>query len=179
MKLEDFGLSAERGYLSSYEIDAIELPEGFDEMLDAAAQLSDIMTTGRSAALAAPGRSSRYGRFPRPSDRRAGTHRDGALQLPCAGLCLGRGRCADDAARKPCHPDRCHRRPSRPAAVAPLFGLCARQLVPARQIGRDHPRQYRHVPEFLRRAGRELVRAGPRRDRSDRRARARTGDRAG
>lgn len=47
MKLEDFGLSAERGYLSSYEIDAIELPEGFDEMLDAAAQLSDIMTTGR------------------------------------------------------------------------------------------------------------------------------------
>ncbi len=48
MKLEDFGLSAERGYLSSYEIDAIELPEGFDEMLDAAAQLSDIMTTGRA-----------------------------------------------------------------------------------------------------------------------------------
>jgi indoleamine 2,3-dioxygenase len=48
MKLEDFGLSAERGYLSSYEIDAIELPEGFDEMLDAGAQLSDIMTTGRA-----------------------------------------------------------------------------------------------------------------------------------
>lgn len=47
MKLEDFGLSAERGYLSSYEIDVIDLPEGFDEMLDAAAQLSDIMTTGR------------------------------------------------------------------------------------------------------------------------------------
>lgn len=48
MKLEDFGLSAERGYLSSYEIDAVELPEGFDEMLDASAQLSDIMTTGRA-----------------------------------------------------------------------------------------------------------------------------------
>jgi indoleamine 2,3-dioxygenase len=48
MKLEDFGLSAERGYLSSYEIDAVELPEGFDEMLDAAAQLSGIMTTGRA-----------------------------------------------------------------------------------------------------------------------------------
>lgn len=48
MKLEDFGLSAERGYLSSYEIDSIELPEGFDEMLDASAQLSDIMTTGRA-----------------------------------------------------------------------------------------------------------------------------------
>jgi indoleamine 2,3-dioxygenase len=48
MKLEDFGLSAERGYLSSYEIDSVELPDGFDEMLDAAAQLSDIMTTGRA-----------------------------------------------------------------------------------------------------------------------------------
>jgi indoleamine 2,3-dioxygenase len=48
MKLEDFGLSAERGYLSSYEIDEIELPEGFDEMLDASAQLSDILTTGRT-----------------------------------------------------------------------------------------------------------------------------------
>ncbi len=48
MKLEDFGLSAERGYLSSYEIDSIELPAGFDEMLDAAAQLSGILTTGRT-----------------------------------------------------------------------------------------------------------------------------------
>lgn len=48
MKLQDFGLSAERGYLSSYEIDEIELPQGFDEMLDASAQLSDIMTTGRT-----------------------------------------------------------------------------------------------------------------------------------
>jgi indoleamine 2,3-dioxygenase len=46
MKLADFGLSAERGYLSSYEIDTIELPQGFDEMLDASAQLSDILTTG-------------------------------------------------------------------------------------------------------------------------------------
>ncbi|MBK8373868.1 MAG: indoleamine 2,3-dioxygenase [Sphingomonadales bacterium] len=47
MKLEDFGLSAERGYLSTYEIDEIALPDGFDEMLDAAAQLSDIITSGR------------------------------------------------------------------------------------------------------------------------------------
>jgi indoleamine 2,3-dioxygenase len=47
MKLEDFGLSAARGYLSAHEIDEISLPEGFDEMLDAAAQLSDIITTGR------------------------------------------------------------------------------------------------------------------------------------
>lgn len=48
MKLEDFGLSAERGYLSSYEIDEITLPDGFDEMLDAASQLSAILTTGRT-----------------------------------------------------------------------------------------------------------------------------------
>lgn len=47
MKLEDFGLSAERGFLSSYEIDAIELPQGFDEMLDAAASLSGLITSGR------------------------------------------------------------------------------------------------------------------------------------
>lgn len=48
MKLEDFGLSAERGYLSSYEIDDVTLPEGFDEVLDASAQLSDLMTSGRT-----------------------------------------------------------------------------------------------------------------------------------
>lgn len=48
MTLEDFGLSAARGYLSAHEIDEIELPAGFDEMLDAAAQLSDIITTGRT-----------------------------------------------------------------------------------------------------------------------------------
>jgi indoleamine 2,3-dioxygenase len=48
MKLEDFSLSAERGYLSSYEIDDITLPEGFDEVLDASAQLSALMTSGRT-----------------------------------------------------------------------------------------------------------------------------------
>ena len=48
MKLEDFGLSAERGYLSSYEIDDVTLPDGFDEVLDASAQLSDLMTSGRT-----------------------------------------------------------------------------------------------------------------------------------
>ena len=48
MKLEDFGLTAERGYLSTYEIDTVSLPDGFDEMLDAAASLSAIVTTGRT-----------------------------------------------------------------------------------------------------------------------------------
>ena len=46
MNMLDFGLSAERGYLSSYEIDEITLPEGFDEVLDASSQLSALMTSG-------------------------------------------------------------------------------------------------------------------------------------
>lgn len=48
MILEDFGLSAERGYLSTHEIDTIQLPDGFDEMLNAAASLSDLITSGRA-----------------------------------------------------------------------------------------------------------------------------------
>ncbi len=48
MNLEDFGLCAARGYLSSHEIDEISLPDGFDEMLDAAANLSAIITSGRT-----------------------------------------------------------------------------------------------------------------------------------
>ena len=48
MNLQDFGLSAERGYLSSYEIDEITLPDSFDDVLDASAQLSAIMTSGRA-----------------------------------------------------------------------------------------------------------------------------------
>lgn len=46
--LEAHGLTAGRGYLSTYEIDEIVLPDGFDEMLDAAARLSDIITSGRA-----------------------------------------------------------------------------------------------------------------------------------
>lgn len=47
MDLKDFGLSAERGYLSSYEIDEIALPDSFDAALAAASQLSALMTSGR------------------------------------------------------------------------------------------------------------------------------------
>lgn len=47
MNLRDFGLSAERGYLSPYEIDDIILPDCFDAALDAASQLSALMTSGR------------------------------------------------------------------------------------------------------------------------------------
>lgn len=47
MELKDYGMSRERGYLSHYEIDAIELPERFDAVLEAASNLSALITTGR------------------------------------------------------------------------------------------------------------------------------------
>ncbi len=47
MELQDYGMSRERGYLSHYEIDAVELPERFDAMLEAASNLSALLTTGR------------------------------------------------------------------------------------------------------------------------------------
>lgn len=47
MELSDYGMSRERGYLSPYEIDAIELPEQFDPILEAASNLSALLTTGR------------------------------------------------------------------------------------------------------------------------------------
>ena len=45
--LHHYGLSAERGYLSQHEIDAIALPEMFDEIEDAAAMLPALISTGR------------------------------------------------------------------------------------------------------------------------------------
>ena len=47
MKLEDFGLSAERGYLSSYEIDDVTLPDGFDEVLVREWQPGQVLDTHR------------------------------------------------------------------------------------------------------------------------------------
>ena len=47
MELSDYGMSRERGYLSPYEIDAVELPERFDAVLEAASNLSALLTTGR------------------------------------------------------------------------------------------------------------------------------------
>ena len=47
MELSDYGMSRTRGYLSQYEIDAIELPERFDTVLGAASNLSALITTGR------------------------------------------------------------------------------------------------------------------------------------
>ena len=47
MKLSDYGLSRERGYLSHYEIDSITLPAQFDPIVDAAGRLSDLLTSGQ------------------------------------------------------------------------------------------------------------------------------------
>ena len=47
MKLSDYAMSRERGFLSSYEIDSVVLPPAFDEVRKASANLSGLITTGR------------------------------------------------------------------------------------------------------------------------------------
>ena len=47
MELKDYGMSRERGFLSHYEIDSIALPGQFAPVLEAAGQLSALLTTGR------------------------------------------------------------------------------------------------------------------------------------
>jgi len=47
MELSDYGMSRERGFLSHYEIDEITLPALFDEVKQAAGNLSGLLSTGR------------------------------------------------------------------------------------------------------------------------------------
>jgi indoleamine 2,3-dioxygenase len=47
MELSDYGMSRQRGFLSHYEIDQVELPDVFDPVLEAASNLSALITTGR------------------------------------------------------------------------------------------------------------------------------------
>ena len=47
MELSNYGMSRERGYLSHYEIDTITLPSQFDPIVQAAGNLSALLTTGR------------------------------------------------------------------------------------------------------------------------------------
>lgn len=47
MELKDYGMSRARGFLSHYEIDEITLPAPFDAIVEAAANLSGLLTTGR------------------------------------------------------------------------------------------------------------------------------------
>ena len=48
MELKDYGMSRERGYLSHYEIDEISLPTQFAPILEAAGNLSGLLSTGRA-----------------------------------------------------------------------------------------------------------------------------------
>lgn len=47
MELQDYGLSRERGYLSHYEIDEITLPGQFSAVVEAADNLSSLLSSGR------------------------------------------------------------------------------------------------------------------------------------
>ncbi|WP_340587709.1 indoleamine 2,3-dioxygenase [Erythrobacter alti] len=47
MELKNYAMSRERGYLSHYEIDEITLPSLFSSVLEAAGNLSGLMSTGR------------------------------------------------------------------------------------------------------------------------------------
>ncbi|HYD24317.1 MAG TPA: indoleamine 2,3-dioxygenase [Croceibacterium sp.] len=47
MRLSDYGMSRERGFLSPYEIDEVFLPTRFDAVVDTAERLTDLLTTGR------------------------------------------------------------------------------------------------------------------------------------
>lgn len=47
MELSTYGMSRERGYLSHYEIDSITLPGEFAPVVEAAGNLSALLTTGR------------------------------------------------------------------------------------------------------------------------------------
>jgi indoleamine 2,3-dioxygenase len=47
MELSDYGMSRTRGFLSHYEIDEIVLPSLFDEVKEAAGNLSGLLSTGR------------------------------------------------------------------------------------------------------------------------------------
>ena len=47
MEIKDYGLSRERGYLSHYEIDEITLPSCFEGVMQAAGNLSGLISSGR------------------------------------------------------------------------------------------------------------------------------------
>ena len=46
MQLQDYGMSRERGFLSSFEVDEVFLPTRFDPILDATDNLSGLITSG-------------------------------------------------------------------------------------------------------------------------------------
>ena len=72
MRLSDYGMSRERGFLSPYEIDEVFLPTWFDPVVDTAERLTDLLSTGRVRHwLDAPARAGhrQVGARPRPRSR--------------------------------------------------------------------------------------------------------------
>ena len=47
MRLSEYGMSRERGFLSPYEIDEVFMPTRFDAVIDTAERLSDLLSSGR------------------------------------------------------------------------------------------------------------------------------------
>jgi indoleamine 2,3-dioxygenase len=47
MRLSDYGMSRERGFLSPYEIDDVFVPTWFDPVIETAERLGDLLSTGR------------------------------------------------------------------------------------------------------------------------------------
>ncbi|WP_114519951.1 indoleamine 2,3-dioxygenase [Altererythrobacter sp. ZODW24] len=47
MEMKHYGMSRERGFLSHYEIDEVTLPQRFDEIVQAAGNLSGLLSSGR------------------------------------------------------------------------------------------------------------------------------------
>ncbi len=45
MKLSDYGLSRERGYLSTFELDEVTLPAQFDPIVEAAERLASLISS--------------------------------------------------------------------------------------------------------------------------------------
>ena len=59
MNLSDYGMSASCGYLSSFELPDVGLPDMFAPVVDAAENLSALMTSGRVRTLLAEGSTPR------------------------------------------------------------------------------------------------------------------------
>jgi indoleamine 2,3-dioxygenase len=50
LKLSDYGITAERGYLTPYDVDAVQLPAAFAPVIEAGRILSGLITSGSARA---------------------------------------------------------------------------------------------------------------------------------
>jgi indoleamine 2,3-dioxygenase len=173
MQLSDYGLSRERGFLSHYEIDEIALPTQFDEVKAASADLSGLLSTGRVRhwldQISDPGVEDWAREAPEEEVRTAMVHYSFLVQAYVWG--------------EPQPPAHLPANLSRPMVAiadrlgqAPLLPYSAYVLDNWARLdksGADHAGKHPHGPELPRRGRRELVRDGPRCDRSRSRRSAR------